>query len=68
MRSNNYSVFVRNAQGGLIEFYDLSKIDALNLVKEMKEDGFTELDMVPTYTTPLFTDSLEAKEEDDRLE
>ena len=68
MRSNNYSVFVRNAEGGLIEFYDLSKMDALNLVKEMKEDGFTELDMVPTYTTPLFTDSLEAKEEDDRLE
>ena len=68
MRSNNYSVFVRNADGGLVEFYDLSKMDALNLVKEMKEDGFTELDMVPTYTTPLFTDSLEAKEEDDGIE
>ena len=63
MRSNNYSVFVRNAEGGLIEFYDLSKMDALNLVKEMKEDGFTELDMVPTYTTPLFTDSLEPKDD-----
>lgn len=68
MRSNNYSVFVRNAEGGLVEFYDLSKMDALNLVREMKEDGFTELDMVPTYKTPLFTDSLEAKEEDDGLE
>lgn len=68
MRSNNYSVFVRNAEGGLIEFYDLSKMDALNLVKEMKEDGFTELDMVPTYNTPLFTDVLEAKEEDSQLE
>lgn len=68
MATNNYSVFVRNAEGGLVEFYDLSKMDALNLVKEMKEDGFTELDMVPTYQTPLFTDSLEAKEEDDQLE
>lgn len=68
MRSNNYSVFVRNAEGGLVEFYDLSKMDALNLVREMKEDGFTELDMVPTYKTPLFTDSLEVKEEDDGLE
>ena len=67
MASNNYSVFVRNAEGGLIEFYDLSKMDALNLVKEMKDDGFTELEMVPTYNTPFFTDSLEVKE-DDNLE
>jgi hypothetical protein len=42
-------------------------MEALNLVKEMKEDGFTELDMVPTFSTPLFTDSLEAKEEEDDI-
>ncbi len=65
--ANKFSVFVRNAEGGIVEFYDLSKMEALNLVKEMKEDGFTELDMVPTFSTPLFTDSLEAKEEEDEL-
>jgi hypothetical protein len=65
--ANRFSVFVRNAEGGIVEFYDLSKMEALNLVKEMKEDGFTELDMVPTFSTPLFTDSLEAKEEEDEL-
>jgi hypothetical protein len=65
--ANKFSVFVRNAEGGVIEFYDLDKMEALNLVKEMKEDGFTELDMVPTFSTPLFTDSLEAKEEEDEL-
>lgn len=65
--ANKFSVFVRNAEGGIVEFYDLSKMEALNLVKEMKEDGFTELDMVPTFTTALFTDSVEAKEEEDEL-
>ena len=65
MASNTFSVFVRNADGGIIEFFDLSKMEALNLVKEMKEDGFTELDMVPTYNTPLFTDTLVSKEEED---
>lgn len=64
---NKYSIFVRNANGGIIEFYDLSKMEALALVKEMKEDGFTELDMVPTYNTPLFTDTLMAKEEEDGI-
>lgn len=68
MASNNYSVFVRNADGGLIEFFDLSKMDALDLVRKMKEDGFTELDMVPTYNTPFFTDSIEVKEDNDVLE
>lgn len=68
MSSNKFSVFVRNAEGGIIEFFDLTKMEALALVNEMKEDGFTELDMVPTFSTPLFTDSLEAKEEDDGLE
>jgi hypothetical protein len=63
--ANKFSVYVRNAEGGIVEFYDLSKMEALNLVREMKEDGFTELDMVPTFTTPLFTDSIEAKEESD---
>lgn len=66
--SNNYSVFVRNAEGGIVEFFDLSKMEALLMMQQMKEEGFTELDMVPIYNTPLFTDSLEAKEEDDRLE
>ena len=66
--ANSYSVFVRNAEGGSVEFYDLSKMEALNLVQEMKSDGFTELDMVPTYKTPLFTDSLEVKEDNDGLE
>ncbi|MDC3266448.1 hypothetical protein OAU13_00820 [bacterium] len=66
--SNTYSVFVRNAEGGIVEFFDLSKMEALNLVQEMKNDGFTELDMVPTYNTPLFTDSIEVKEDDDGLE
>jgi hypothetical protein len=65
--ANKFSVYVRNAEGGILEFYDLSKIEALNLVREMKEDGFTELDMVPTFTTSLFTDSVEAKEEEDEL-
>lgn len=65
MASNTFSVFVRNAEGGIIEFFDLSKMEALNLVREMKEDGFTELDMVPTYNTPLFTESVVAKEEED---
>lgn len=63
MASNTYSVFVKNADGGIIEFFDLSKMEALNLVKEMKDDGFTELDMVPTYNTPYFTDSIEAKQD-----
>jgi len=67
MASNTYSVFVKNADGGIIEFFDLSKMEALNLVKEMKEDGFTELDMVPTYNTPLFTDTVTAKEEEDGI-
>jgi len=66
--ANNYSVFVRNAEGGIIEFFDLSKMDALLMMQQMKEDGFTELDMVPTYDTPLFADSLEVKEEDDGLD
>lgn len=67
--ANTYSVFVKNADGGIIEFFDLSKMEALNLVKEMKDDGFTELDMVPTYNTPLFTDTLVAREEEnDNLE
>lgn len=65
--ANKFSVYVRNAEGGIVEFYDLSKMEALNLVKEMKEDGFTELDMVPTYNTPLFTDTLTAKEEEDGI-
>lgn len=65
MATNKFSVFVRNAEGGIVEFYDLTKMEALNLVREMKEDGFTELDMVPTFTTPLFTDTIEAKEESD---
>ncbi len=63
--ANKFSVYVRNAEGGIVEFYDLSKMEALNLVKEMKEDGFTELDMVPTFSTPLFTDTVEAKEDED---
>jgi hypothetical protein len=66
--SNNYSVFVRNAEGGIVEFFDLSKMEALSLLNEMKEEGFTELDMVPTYSTPLFTDSIDVKEDDDGLE
>jgi hypothetical protein len=33
----------------------------------MKEDGFTELDMVPTYKTPLFTDTLVSREEEDGI-
>jgi len=65
MPTNTFSIFVRNAEGGIIEFFDLSKMEALNLVKEMKEDGFTELDMVPTYKTPLFTESIIAKEEEE---
>lgn len=65
MPGNTYSVFVKNADGGIVEFFDLSKMEALNLVREMKEDGFTELDMVPTYNTPLFTDTLVAKEEEE---
>jgi hypothetical protein len=65
--ANKFSVFVRNAEGGIVEFYDLTKMEALNLVKEMKEDGFTELDMVPTFTTPLFTDSIEVKEDEDGI-
>lgn len=64
---NTYSVFVRNAEGGIIEFFDLSKMEALNIIREMKEEGFTELDMVPTFNTPLFTDSVLAKEEDDGI-
>lgn len=63
--ANKFSVYVRNAEGGIVEFYDLTKMEALNLVREMKEDGFTELDMVPTFTTPLFTDTIESKEEED---
>lgn len=63
--ANKFSVYVRNAEGGIVEFYDLTKMEALNLVREMKEDGFTELDMVPTFTTPLFTDTIEAKEDQD---
>ena len=63
--ANKFSVYVRNAEGGIVEFYDLTKMEALNLVREMKEDGFTELDMVPTFTTPLFTDTIEAKDESD---
>lgn len=66
--ANSYSVFVRNAEGGLVEFYNLSKMEALNIVEEMKNYGFTEHDMVPIYNTPLFTDSLEAKEDNDGLE
>jgi len=66
--ANKYSVYVRNAEGGIVEFYDLTKMEALNLVREMKQDGFTELDMVPTFSTPLFTDSIEVKEDDDGLE
>lgn len=67
MASNTYSVFVKNADGGIIEFFDLGKMDAINLVKEMKDDGFTELDMVPTYKTPYFTDNVIAQE-DEQLE
>ena len=67
MASNTYSLFVRNADGGIIEFFDLSKTDALKLVKEMKDDGFTELDMVPTFSTPYFTDNVLAKEEEDGI-
>ncbi len=63
--ASKFSVYVRNAEGGIVEFYDLTKMEALNLVREMKEDGFTELDMVPTFTTPLFTDTIEAKDESD---
>jgi hypothetical protein len=62
---NKFSVFVRNAEGGLIEFFDLSKTDALNLVKQMKEDGFTELDVVPTFDTPYFTDSVLQQQEEE---
>jgi hypothetical protein len=62
---NKFSVFVRNAEGGLIEFFDLSKTDALNLVKQMKEDVFTELDVVPTFDTPYFTDSVLQQQEEE---
>lgn len=65
MASNKYSIFVKNADGGVIEFFDLSKMEALNLLKEMKDDGFQELDMVPTFDTPLFTDTVLAKEDED---
>jgi hypothetical protein len=65
MASNKYSIFVKNADGGIVEFFDLSKMEAINLLKEMKDEGFTELDMVPTYSTPLFTDTLVAREEED---
>lgn len=69
MASSKYSIFVRNADGGVVEFFDLSKMDALQIVREMKEDGFTEIDMVPTFDTPYFTDVVIAKEEeDDQLE
>lgn len=67
MASNKFSIFVKNSDGGIIEFFDLSKMEAINLLKEMKEDGFTEVDMVPTYNTPLFTDTLVAKEEEDGI-
>lgn len=66
--SDKYSVYVRNAEGGLVEFYNLSKMEALNIVEEMKRYGFTEHDMVPIYNTPLFTDSLEVKEDNDELD
>ena len=62
---NKFSVFVRNAEGGLIEFFDLSKTDAVSLVKQMKEDGFTELDVVPTFDTPYFTDSVLQQQEEE---
>lgn len=64
MQSNNqYSVFVRNADGGILEFYELDKMQALKMVEEMKGDGFTEVDMVPTFTTPYYTDSVLGEEE-----
>jgi hypothetical protein len=60
MSGNTYSVFVRNADGGIIEFFELSKTEALRIVQEMKTDGFKEVDMVPTYDTPLFAETAES--------
>lgn len=60
-----YSVFVKNAQGGIHEFYDLDKMQALDMVREMKADGFQEVDMVQTFDTPYYTDCVLAKEDDD---
>lgn len=62
IKENTYSIFVRNGEGGIFEFYDLSKMEALDIVRKMKDDGFTEVDMVQTFKTPYHTDSIQSEE------
>lgn len=63
-----YSIFVTNSDDGLFEFADLNKTDAMKLRAELRAEKHKRVEMIETYRTPYFIDTVFEEERNDNCE